>query len=204
MPRSSCASAASDASTEARRLWRRRGGSARRLRVQGRSVPRVPWGPRRPAAAAVPLGESPSSSRCRSCSSFHAPTDARSQGRSGMLRTITPRSASGVALGLGVGAGRRTRASCHRAARPRGRALRAARRGVRRACARARARPASRRRRARDGRRARRRASRRSGRACRSAVRRGARAHRGRRRDPRGSCTRGAATLRRSRSRALT
>ena len=50
---------------------------------------------------------SASTSRWRSRSSFQAPTDARSHGRSGMLRTITPCSASSARSLHGVGAGER-------------------------------------------------------------------------------------------------
>ena len=80
-------------------------------------------------AAAQP--SSASSSRARSCSSFQAPTDARSQGRPGMSRSSTPRAASrsrsatgsGLAKEISVAparsdaAPRRARARARRAAR---------------------------------------------------------------------------------------
>ena len=79
------ARAAEIGESPARRLAEGCGSSGRRLR-------------RRSLATSIP------SSRSRSPSSFHAPTEARSHGRPGMLRTTTPpsasraRSASGSAL----------------------------------------------------------------------------------------------------------
>ena len=61
-----------------------------------------------------------------SLSSFQAPTEARSQGRPGMLRRMTPRSASRARSAAGSWLGRRP-AWSRRGARPRARARRGAR-----------------------------------------------------------------------------